>query len=100
MLTAALACAAVLLAGSAPAHAAKPLPDQPLAIDFVYPGAGAANVSTAGGQGVAFAEFNTSINPRNVDHKIQLTNVGTGEDATGSVYWDPCLLYTSDAADE
>src|SRR3954447_26026305 len=89
MLTAALACAAVLLVGSAPAHAAKPLPDQPLSIDFVYPGAGAANVSTAGGRGVAFAEFNTLINSRTIDHETRLTNVDTGEDATGSVYWDP-----------
>lgn len=93
VLTAALACAAVLLAGSAPAQAARPLPDQPLTIDFVYPGAGAANVSIAGGQGIAFAEFNTPINPRNVDNKIRLTNVDTGEDVTGRVYWDPEHLY-------
>jgi hypothetical protein len=93
MLMAAVACAAVLLVGSAPAHAARPLPDQPLVIDFVYPGAGAANVSTAEGQGVAFAEFSTSINPRNVDNKIRLTNADTGEDVTGTVYWDPERLY-------
>lgn len=93
MLMAALACAAVLLAGSAPAHAAKPLPDQPLAIDFTYPAAGATNVSTTGGQGLAFAEFNTLINPRNVHNKIRLTKVDAGEDVTGSVYWDPDRLY-------
>jgi hypothetical protein len=93
MLTAALACAAVLVVGSAPAHAAKPLPDQPLVIDFVYPQAGAANVSTAGGRGVAFAEFNTLIDPRNVDNKIRLTNVDTGKDVTGVAYWDPDHRY-------
>jgi hypothetical protein len=89
MLTAVLACAALLLVGSAPAHAAKTLPDQPLALDIVYPMAGAANVSTAGGRGIALAEFNTLINPTNIDNKIRLTNVDTGED----VYWDPDHLY-------
>ena len=93
MLAGALACAAVLLVGSAPAQAAKPMPDQPLAIDFVYPGAGAANVSTAGGRGVAFVEFNTLINPRNIDHEIQFTNVDSGETVTGSAYWDPGHRY-------
>jgi len=73
--------------------AAQPPPDQPLSIDIVYPQAGAANISTAGGQGVALAEFNTSINPRNIDDKIRLANVDTGEDVTGSVYWDPEHLY-------
>jgi hypothetical protein len=80
MLTAVLACAAVLLVGSAPAHAAKTLPDQPLALDIVYPMAGPANVTTAGGRGIALAEFNTLINPTNIDNKIRLTNVDTRED--------------------
>jgi hypothetical protein len=30
---------------------------------------------------------------QHVDHKIRVTNVDTGEDATGSVYWDSQRLY-------
>jgi hypothetical protein len=88
MLTAvALACAAVLLAGSAPANAA---PKQPLALIIAGPAPGATNVPLSP-DGVATgrvaAYFDSFINLRNLDQKMRLTNLNTGEDVPGSVSW-------------
>jgi hypothetical protein len=84
---AALACAAVLLADSAPANAA---PKTPLVITDVSPEPGAINVplATLGTGGVAYATFNQPISTNNVATIIQLINVNTGQEAVGSIQWE------------
>jgi hypothetical protein len=88
MLTAAaLACAAVLLADSAPANAAK---KTPLVITDVSPEPGAMNVplSTLGTAGVVQVTFNQPISTPNLATIIQLINVNTGQEAVGAIQWD------------
>jgi hypothetical protein len=92
MLTAALACAAVLLAGSAPAFAAKqkcdfdPTTPAPLClvITDVSPEPGATNVPLADPP-LAQAFFNQTINTNNFANVILLRNVDTKEDVSGSI---------------
>jgi hypothetical protein len=90
MLTAAVALAAVLIAGSTPANAAKPLPPcdfnpttpDPLClvITDVSPDPGATNVPLA--PGIVEITFNQMINGENVSRKFRVENVATGENVT------------------
>jgi hypothetical protein len=86
MLTSVLACAAVLLATSAPTKAA---PKEPLVITAVSPMPGATNVPVDTN---IVATFNHELYTTNTRPNMHLTNVETGEDVHRS------LCYVPDAA--
>jgi hypothetical protein len=89
MLTgAALACAALLLAGSAPANAA---PKEPLIITDVSPEPGATNVPVDIGnaEGGVVATFNHELHTTDVRPNMHLTNVETGEDVRRPLCYIP-----------
>jgi hypothetical protein len=97
MLTAAVALAAVLIAGSTPANAAKPLPPcdfspttpDPLCllITDVSPDPGATDVPLS----PAFVEatFNQMINVEDLSRKFRVENVATGENVASSWSFSP-----------